>query len=65
MPVDYTAEIAEIEGILNSGITETVEDGQMVRLDLPHLRRRLSELQRLSGLKKRRPRFGNLNLGNK
>lgn len=63
MPVDYTAEIAEIEDVLNSGITETMEDGQMVRLDLQHLRRRLSELKRLSGLKKKRPRFGSINLG--
>jgi len=63
MPVDYTAEIAEIEDVLNSGITETMEDGQMVRLDLQHLRRRLAELKRLSGLKKKRPRFGSINLG--
>ncbi len=63
MAVDYSTEIAEIEDILNSGITETMEDGQMVRLDLQHLRRRLSELKRLSGQKKKRPRIGSINLG--
>lgn len=49
MPADYTAEIAEIEAILNSGVTETQEDGQLVRFDHRELRRRLRELKLKNG----------------
>lgn len=63
MPEDYSTEIAEIEAVLNSGITKTKEDGQEIEFDRKDLRRRLRELKQKAGLIKRRPRWGSINLG--
>lgn len=63
MPNDYTEEIAQIEAILNSGITETVEDGHVTKFDLDHLRRRLHELKVKSGQIPRRNRIRTIRLG--
>jgi len=63
MPADHSAEIAEIEAILNSGVTETSEDGQTIKFDHDQLRRRLAELKRQDRKTKRRPRWGSINLG--
>ena len=63
MPNEHAEEIAQIEAILNSGITETSEDGQVTKFDLDHLRRRLRELKVESGQIKRRNRIRTIRLG--
>ena len=45
---DYTAEIEQIEKVLNEGLKSAVVDGVTVNYDLGHLRKRLNELRRLN-----------------
>lgn len=63
---DHSAEIAEIEAILNAGIKETVNDGERVVLDFDQLRLRLKELKGdddVAKTKRKRPRTVRFGLG--
>lgn len=44
---DYSAEIAELEAIVNSGVDETTVDGTRTKANLEYARKRLAELRAL------------------
>lgn len=50
-----TTEIAEIEAILNAGVSSGTVDGQSVSYDLPALRKRLRELKDSDDTATKRP----------
>lgn len=62
MAGEYNEQIAEIEALLNSGMTSTQEDGQATSFDLDHLRRRLRELKIKNGDIKPRRRIRTIRL---
>jgi hypothetical protein len=44
---DYSAEIAELEEIVNSSVDQTAVDGTSTKVNLEHARKRLAELRAL------------------
>ncbi|TWT63187.1 hypothetical protein [Rubinisphaera italica] len=59
---DYSTEIAQIEEILNSGVTEHSNDGQVTKFDHDKLRTRLRELKRLQAGSNGRARVSTIRL---
>lgn len=60
------AEIANLEAIVNAGVTQVIEDGRVVSFDLTHCRNRLRELKAklawLQGKRVPRPMFGSIDI---
>lgn len=66
MPTDNSAEIAEIDAILQAGASRVSVDGQTVAYDFAELRRRRAELIAADDVthdSKKRPRSSQINLG--
>ena len=59
-------DIASLEAIVNSGVTQVVEDGRVTTYDLKHCRSQLRELRaKLANLQNKRvprPMFGSIDL---
>lgn len=59
-------DIAALEAIVNSGVTQVVEDGRVTSFDLEHCRRQLRELRaKLANLQNKRvprPMFGSIDI---
>jgi hypothetical protein len=61
---DYSAEIAQLETLLNSATKSVSADGLNTQFDLDVARTRLAELRRLQGdLRLVKPRIATLDLG--
>lgn len=60
------ADIASLEAIVNSGVTQVVEDGRVTSFDLAHCRKQLRELRaKLANLQNKRvprPMFGSIDI---
>jgi len=60
------SEIANLEAIVNSGVTQVIEDGRVTSFDLAHCRNRLRELRaklaNLQGKRVPRPMFGSIDI---
>lgn len=60
------ADIASLEAVVNSGVTQVVEDGRVTTFDLEHCRRQLRELRaklaNLQGKRVPRPMFGSIDI---
>jgi hypothetical protein len=60
---DFSAEIAQLEMLINSAATNVSADGLSTAFDLEHAKNRLAELRRLQNdLRLVRPRIATLNL---
>jgi hypothetical protein len=59
-------DISALEAIVNSGVTQVVEDGRSTSFDLEHCRRQLRELRaklaNLQGKRVPRPLFGSIDI---
>lgn len=60
------ADIASLEAVVNSGVTQVVEDGRVTSFDLEHCRRQLRELRaKLANLQNKRvprPMYGSIDI---
>jgi hypothetical protein len=64
MATDYSAEIQQLEQLINSASSSVSTDGLSTSFDLDHAKKRLAELRRLQGdLTLVRPKVATLNLG--
>lgn len=62
-PQDIRDRIADIDAILQSGVTSTTVDGETTAFDHASLRRERQTLQEQLGTKRKRRRVFNLNMG--
>jgi hypothetical protein len=63
MANNYSAEIQQLEQLINSATTGVSADGLSTQFDLDHAKKRLAELRRLNGdLTLVRPRVATINL---
>lgn len=65
MTEDYSAQIKQLEKLINTAATDVSVDGLRSTFDLDHARKRLAELRRLQGddLRMVRPRVSSITLG--
>jgi hypothetical protein len=61
---DFSAEIAQLEQLINSATNSVSTDGLSTNFNLEHATKRLAELRRLQGdLSMVRPKVSTMNLG--